>query len=61
MFEIYEASERGSIKVMRPQVPCQTQKSPTMLKSKSSWNLVPLLASNTKGGEKGMLKASGLN
>ncbi len=32
-----------------------------MLNSGSSWNLVPLPASNTKGGERGMLKALGLN
>ncbi len=44
-----------------PQVPCQTQKSPTMLKSESNWNLVPLPASSTKGGERGVLKALGLN
>jgi hypothetical protein len=34
---------------------------PTMLKSGSSWNLVPLPASNTKGGERGVLKAPGLD
>ncbi len=45
----------------RPQVPCQIPKSPTMLKSRSSWNLVPFPASSTKGGEKGMLKALGLD
>ncbi len=32
-----------------------------MLKSGSSWNLVSLLASNTKGGERGVLKAPGLD
>jgi hypothetical protein len=36
------------------------KKSPTMLKSESSWNLVPLPTSSTKGGERGMLKAPGL-
>jgi hypothetical protein len=29
---------------------------PTMLKSRSSWNLVPLLASNTKRGKKACWK-----
>jgi hypothetical protein len=33
------------------------KKGPTMLKSGNSWNLVSLPASNTKGGEKGVLKA----
>jgi hypothetical protein len=37
------------------------KKGPTMLKSGSSWNLVPLPASSTKGGERGMLKAPGLD
>jgi hypothetical protein len=32
-----------------------------MLKCGSSWNLVPFLASNTKGGERGVLKAPGLD
>ncbi len=32
-----------------------------MLKSGSSWNLVPLPASSTKGGERGLLKALGLD
>jgi hypothetical protein len=32
-----------------------------MLKSGNSWNLVPLLTSNTKGGKKGVLKAPGLD
>ncbi len=32
-----------------------------MLKSGSSWKLVPLPASNTKRGEKGVLKALGLD
>jgi len=36
-------------------------KSPTMLKGGSSWNLVPLPASSTKRGERGMLKALGLD
>ncbi len=47
--------------MMHPQVLCQTQKSPTMLKSGNSWNLVSLLASSTKGGEKDVLKAPGLD
>jgi hypothetical protein len=33
----------------------------TMLKSESSWNLVSLPASSTKGGERGVLKALGLD
>ncbi len=45
----------------RPQVPYQTKMGPTMSKNGSSWNLVPLPASNTKGGERGVLKASGLD
>ncbi len=32
-----------------------------MLKNGSSWNLVPLPTSSTKGGERGMLKAPRLN
>ncbi len=32
-----------------------------MLKNGNSWNLVPLPTSNTKGGERGMLKAPRLN
>ncbi len=32
-----------------------------MLKSRSSWNLVPLPASNTKGGERSVLKAPRLD
>ncbi len=32
-----------------------------MLKSGSNWSLVPLPASNTKGGERGMLKTLGLD
>jgi hypothetical protein len=32
-----------------------------MLKSGSSWNLVSLPTSNTKGGERGVLKAPGLD
>ncbi len=31
-----------------------------MLKSGSSWNLVPLLASSTKGGERGRVESSGI-
>jgi hypothetical protein len=34
---------------------------PTMLKSKSSWNLVLLLISSTKGGWEGLMKALGLD
>ncbi len=34
---------------------------PTMLKSGSGWNLLSLPASNTKGGERGVLKAPGLD
>ncbi len=49
------------LKVTHPQVPCYTQKSPTMLKSRSNGNLVSLPASSTKGGERGVLKASGLD
>ncbi len=32
-----------------------------MLKCKTNWNLVPLPASNTKRGERGVLKAPGLD
>jgi hypothetical protein len=32
-----------------------------MLKNGSSWNLVSLPASSTKGGERGVLKALGLD
>jgi hypothetical protein len=37
------------------------KKGPIMLKSESSWNLMPFLTSNTKGGERGVLKAPGLD
>jgi hypothetical protein len=37
------------------------KKGQTMLKSENSWNLVPLPISNTKGGERGVLKVPGLN
>jgi len=37
------------------------KKGPTMLKSGNSWNLVLLPASSTKGGERGVLKAPGLD
>jgi hypothetical protein len=33
----------------------------TMSKSESSWNLVPLPTSSTKGGKRGVLKAPGLD
>ncbi len=57
-----QAKGQGIMELMtRPQVLCQIQKSPTMLKSGNSWNLVPLPASSTKGGEKDMLKAPGLD
>jgi hypothetical protein len=42
-----------------PKFLIRPKKGPTMSKSGSSWNLVSLLASNTKGGERGMLKALG--
>jgi hypothetical protein len=37
------------------------KRGPTMSKSRSSWNLVPLPAPSTKGGKRGMLKAPGLD
>ncbi len=37
------------------------RKGPTMLKSVSSWNLVLFPTSSTKGGERGVLKAPGLD
>jgi hypothetical protein len=37
------------------------KKGSTMLKNRNSWNLVPLPASSTKGGERGVLKAPGLD
>jgi hypothetical protein len=36
------------------------KKGPTMLKSESSWNLVPLLASNIKRGWEGRAESSGI-
>ncbi len=44
-----------------PKFLLRPKKSPTMLKSGSSWNLVPFPASSTKGGERGVLKAPGLD
>ncbi len=38
-----------------------SKKSNYVNKSGSNWNLVPLLASSTKGGDKGVLKAPGLD
>ncbi len=44
-----------------PKFLVRPKKGPTMFESESSWNLVPLPASSTKGGERGMLKASKLD
>jgi hypothetical protein len=44
-----------------PKFLVRPQKGPTMLKTESSWNLVLLPASSTKGGERGVLKAPGLD
>jgi hypothetical protein len=44
-----------------PKFLVRPKKGPTMLKSGNSWNLVPLPASSTKGGERGVLKAPGLD
>jgi hypothetical protein len=44
-----------------PKLFVKPKKGPTMLKSESSWNLVLLPASTTKGGERGVLKAPGLD
>ncbi len=49
------SSWRASKFLVRP------KKGPTMLKSESSWNLVLLLASSIKMGERGVLKAPGLD
>jgi hypothetical protein len=46
---------------MRPKFLVTPKKGPTMLKSGSNRNLVQLPASSTKGGERGMLKAPGLD
>jgi hypothetical protein len=52
----------GNYHVWRaPKFLVRPKKGPTILKSESSWNLVPLPASSTKGGERGMLKASKLD
>jgi hypothetical protein len=44
-----------------PKFLVRPKKGPTMLKNGSSWNLVLLPVSSTKGGERGVLKASGLD
>jgi hypothetical protein len=44
-----------------PKFLVRTKKGPTMLKNGSSWNLVPLPASNSKGGERGVLNAPRLD
>jgi hypothetical protein len=44
-----------------PKFLVRPKKDPTMLKSGSSWNSVPLLTSSTKGGERGVLKAPRLD
>jgi hypothetical protein len=43
-----------------PPSPLLDSKEPNYGKGGSRWDLVPLPTSSTKGGEKGMLKASGL-
>jgi hypothetical protein len=44
-----------------PKFLVRPKKGPIMLKSGNSWNLVSLPASNTKGGERAVLKAPGLD
>jgi len=45
-----------------PKIHMDTNAPPSsLLKSGNSWNLVSLLVFSIKGGERGMLKASGLN
>jgi hypothetical protein len=52
---------RCHIFLRAPKFLARPKKGLTMLKSESSWNLVPLPASNTKRGERGVLKAPGLD
>jgi hypothetical protein len=54
-------STSSGVSMTRPKFLVRPKKGPTMLKIGNSWNLVPLLASSTKGGERGMLKAPGLD
>jgi hypothetical protein len=44
-----------------PKFLVRPKKGSTMWKGENSWNLVLLPVSNTKGGERGMLKAPGLD
>jgi hypothetical protein len=43
-----------------PKFLVRPKEGPTMSNCGSRWNLVPLLASSTKWGERGVLKAPGL-
>jgi hypothetical protein len=43
-----------------PKFLVRPKKGPTLLKSESSWNLVPLPASSTRGGERGHAESSGI-
>jgi hypothetical protein len=46
---------------MCPKLFVRPNMGPTMLKGGNDWNLVPLPVFSTKGGERGMMKAPGLN
>jgi hypothetical protein len=52
---------KGSFDDVPPSSLLDPKKGPIMSKSGSSWNLVPLPTSNTKGGKRDVLKAPGLD
>jgi hypothetical protein len=54
-------SKRSKHKWCAPKFLVRPKEGPTMLKCKSSWNLVSLPTSSIKGGERGMLKTPGLD
>jgi hypothetical protein len=56
-----ELNRSSNTKWRAPKFLVRPKKGPIMLKSESSWNLVPLPTSSTKWGERGMLKAPGLD
>jgi hypothetical protein len=57
LFIWFSMTKFSIFNMTRPQVPCWT---PNYVKGGSKWDLVPLLASNTKRGWEGRAKSSGI-
>jgi hypothetical protein len=55
-----EEEKEEEVEWRTPKFLVKPKKGPTILKSGSSWNLVPLLTSNTKGGWKGCAESFGI-